>query len=260
MNSVQKEILTLFKALKSELDANHIQYISAGGTTIGAVRHQGFIPWDDDMDIAMERQAFEVFRAVVQHNDGKIGNLEVILPETTENAFCYAKVYSSSAEDGFYDKTNGMRGLFIDIFPLDFVSSSKIHRYADFLHFKVLNKVILQRQLGSHSPFGPKWLPFMPVILWYQSFSLENLKQKRLTLMTTRKSNHAIMTNYGGPYKFDRDNYLTNEIKVSSELKFEDTTIKVPDGFDTLLTRTYGDYMALPPEKDREAGHILKTK
>ncbi|WP_225420746.1 LicD family protein [Lacticaseibacillus porcinae] len=258
---MQSEILELFEVMRKEFDQHELRYISAGGTTIGAIRHKGFIPWDDDMDVAMTRVEFEKLRAIVNKQSGKLGKLHVLLPGDVANPFSYAKVYAERNDPAYLDESSGITGLFIDVFPLDVVSENKRKRHLDFLHFKVLNKAIIRRHVGSRSSFGAKWWIFLPMFGWYRLFSLNSLKQKRERfLRVNRPTTGETLTNYGGPYAFDKDNYLWKEIKESIEMPFETTHISVPTGYDTLLTRTYGDYMKVPDRAEQHPGHIRDSE
>lgn len=260
MNQVQSTILVTLKSLMGALEAEKVNYFSIGGTSIGAVRHQGFIPWDDDVDIGMRRKDFDQFCDLVRKKQGLLADLEVILPEDPVNPFIFAKVICPGTEDQYIDETNGLRGLFIDIFPFDEIVSVKFSEQLTFLHFKLLNKAVLRKQVGTRAKIGPAWIPFLPLLGWYLTYNLADLKRKRERVVRKfGRSGSDIYFNYSTPYRLRNDYIFESEIAHSTPYKFEDTTVPMPDGFDGILKRVYGDYMKLPPDAERSGSHIGKS-
>ena len=147
-----KELLELQLNILRDVDAfcrkNNIQYTVDGGTCIGAVRHKGYIPWDDDIDIAMTRPNYEKF---INSFNGTYENLEVLAPELDWNYYApYANVVDKrTILDEGANGHHGMEiGVKIDVFPIDGVATEmceyhsinkKIHNLWDALYVKRVN-------------------------------------------------------------------------------------------------------------------------
>ena len=111
-------ILGILKKLISICEEHHIDYYCCGGTAIGAVRHHGMIPWDDDIDVFMPRPDYDRFIAVCQQTD--LGDFELLTPYNKDNYFMYfSKLCKKGTTILERHDTPCVFGLFVDIFPLD---------------------------------------------------------------------------------------------------------------------------------------------
>ena len=124
MNEFQGKLLEMLTWLHEFLQKNHLNYYVIGGTMLGAVRHQGFIPWDDDADIAMPRKDYEklidLLKDPVDHYV-----VESVHSPAKDYSYLIAKLYDTNTTLIDASKTLPKRGLFIDIFPLDGIGETK---------------------------------------------------------------------------------------------------------------------------------------
>ena len=238
---------------------NNINYFLAHGTLIGAVRHKGFIPWDDDIDIAMPRQDYDRF---ISTFNGTYPHLKVLSFDTADK-YCYpiAKVYDNRTimKENIVNTYPGM-GINIDIFPIDGIPDSPEDAA------KHLNRLIRwgklreikQVKLSSSRSFAKNILLLLLRILLLP-FTNRFFLQKM--------DNMARSVPYGSTKYAGSIAYFTIMFKPVSVSAFQNTVdapfeghlFKIPQGYDEWLRNIFGDYMQLPPEEKRVTHHVFEA-
>lgn len=264
LRKVQLTQLEISKEIKRVCDENEIEYWLDSGSTLGAIRHKGFIPWDDDMDIGMKRDAYEEFLRIAP---SKLRPGYYLQQWETDNgyAFPFAKVRKNNTVyiENTSRNSSAHNGIYVDVFPYDNFGND-VGKQGNPL--KSL-KAIMQIKSGVRSWEGQdkintiRFLKNIPAIVLSPFYSREKLIKKYYSLAT-------MYNNKPTEYYFPQgiSNYGKWIIPVSAmeemiEVPFEDTTFKVPKGYDVYLTHAYGDYMKLPPEDKRENRHqIIEVK
>ena len=248
----------------SELDKvcrkHKINYTIFGGTLLGAVRHQGYIPWDDDADIAMLREDYEKFKSVAHELNSNICYFQD--HETDPDyRWGYAKLRRTNTKyvRVGQEHMKGKTGFFIDIFPMDDIPKSTIGQMFNDFHCYCLRK-ILYAEVGKYSD-NANWL----MKKWYSLLSKisTNKVYKNLNKMTSKSKNDS--DNRVRCYLFPATGklYKKNPIKIRYgmpkqwftdlvEYTFEDKKFFGTRDYDTCLEYIYGDYMKLPPEDKRD--------
>jgi len=235
-DDVIKDImLQIFDYVDKFCKANNISYTMSGGTLLGAIRHQGFIPWDDDMDMQMLREDYKKFTRLWNHKSSQHPYILINL-ESGNSPYSFGKIYDPRTiiQDDNGRIINNL-GVFIDIFPLDKVvnmTDFKIrHSITKKLHvvkFKLqLNRIVV---LTS-------WLINIISQLCYSRHF-----QYYYEMVAGLKCKKPI------PKKV----FLKYEERVFENRRY----MSVVD-YDTYLTETYGDYMKLPPHHERITPHSL---
>lgn len=248
-----KKIMVDILVKVDEICTKHnIDYFIDWGTLLGAVRHKGFIPWDDDVDISMPRADFENFKKVAQEELGELYFMQT--PETDKHYKYYhipmkirhtKSKYVEIVETGD-EKFN--QGIYIDVFPLDYYPTGSLNRKVQNI-YKFLNErcVLLDRPFSEFSMQRKVIYPLVYILFKVFSDNTRNKIVNKLSKCGKRDENKYWM----GPDVYDWHVYSKDEIFPLKEIKFEGKTFKGPNKPHEMLTSMYGDYMKLPKEEDR---------
>lgn len=255
---IQREIFEIFKAVDFVCEKNNLRYYAIGGTCLGAVRHNGFIPWDDDLDIAMPREDYERFLAVAKTQ--LPSHLEVITPESTQHYLnLFSKVHNINTtfiQDCVKDYSDGAMGIFVDIMPLDGIPDSKLSRRLFFFRIKALWKLNLNRRFEADYFHQGRSLWIWKIIKKLIDLApYDYYFQKRERIMRRRKLSDTKCSCYGWSYECDRVVFDSKDFEEDIRHPFEDGKIRIPKGYDHFLRSLFGEYMVLPPEEKRVSCH-----
>ena len=231
-------------------EAHGLTYFLSSGTLIGAVRHGGYIPWDDDIDIYMPRKDYErLLREFKSDNQYKL------LDSAKELHYYYtfAKVVDLRTLM-VEEETEGYEiGVYIDVFPVDYVPDDLKERERVFKRKKLLYKI--RRCKISHSNPLNSRLAYWCYKLLPISVSQLNRMIRRLIVCEEPTRYVCHMTEAGPSIK---GCFPAEDIVSQVDIKFEDRMYKTMVGYKDYLSRTYGDYMKLPPV-DQRVTHKFKA-
>ena len=239
-------------------DKHHLNYYLVGGTAIGAVRHSGFIPWDDDIDVAMLREDYEKFLdiAIEELPDKYFLQYE----KTDKNYYLgFAKIRKNNTlfeTEGCY-RYKSHKGIFFDIFPIDYNPD----RYSK----KLRLEVVMIRSIIETLKYKNKNLYFKHIRNKLISVPLIPFTNKKLHKMLNRisKMNNKKEHNYAGiycaQYPYQRDIYDIKTVNPPKKIMFEGKKYNVFHDVDAYLKGLYGDYMTLPPKEKQISHHSFKA-
>ena len=254
-SALKSRLLEVFRFTKDFLQRHNLRYIGCGGTVLGAVRHKGFIPWDDDIDLYMPRRDYERLLSLEQEFQGSGYKL---LNWTTPGYYMpFAKIADQGSTVWEFKHLPFLFGVSIDIFPLD--------------EFDEPDEVIIARQYRSHHYFD-KYLnavshyTFADILQSVRKGDVHRLGVQVLSkwrsrcpekyLDAFRRFEEGYKHNGEGPKcvcvtQWEGRIFQSEWFRDVIEVPFEDTTLIVPRDYDSYLRLLYGDYMQLPPEEKR---------
>lgn len=222
-----------------------IKYMLFAGTAIGAVRHQGFIPWDDDLDVTMLRSEYERFMKIAPKElDSEKYFLQKEYSEHWPMFFSKLKKNGTACIERYVPKDPLVhQGVYIDIFPCDNLSDHRLIRKLQFAASKVVIAKSLDRR-GYLTDSRIKKM-FMCLCRLFPLKPLHSFAQMR------GKNSKMVHTFFAAASKYEKNIYPREWFTDTMELDFETGKFPVSARCDELLTKIYGDYMVLPPEEER---------
>ena len=250
LQMAELEILNEFVRICEKHD---LTYYLVGGTLLGAVRHQGFIPWDDDIDVAMPRADYDRLVEVCGEDLG--AEYFYQSPETDPYYFLtYAKIRKNGTEiyEERFKDARFHKGIFIDVFPLDFCPRPGVVCH---LLFNVLAVMNYRGQVDSGEPYEPyKELSGKIGYTLLRLFSPKGLVKVRkgLLRLSARLSDGAWLASYSGAYGYRREVYPAAWFQKGEKVCFEAKAYVGPEKFNIILPHVYGsDYMRLPAKQEK---------
>ena len=251
--------LLLAAELKRICEKHNIKYFIIAGTLLGAVRHKGFIPWDDDMDFAIMRKDYAKFLSVCKTELGD----KFILQEMFSD-LDYALPVAKLILKGTYfvernaSKSKSQKGIFIDIFPFDSIPDGDEQRKKHNKSTYFLKRLFLAKQGYTIAEKGQIIKSFVYFMLKLLSlFVSKKYIRNRLDneLRRYENENTKKVAALGGAYGYTKESVERRWFDKTVELPFEDITLAAPKDYVEYLTYFYGDYMTPPPEDKRYNRH-----
>ena len=262
MEENRRILLKMLDTFAKYCDEHGIRYTLSGGTLLGAMRHHGFIPWDDDIDINMPRPDIERLYKI---SKGKIGEYSIIRPGNDKFTGSFYRIYDN---DTVMENSLGMKNdrpvynpVFIDIFPVEGLPKSKLAIRLYYETASILRKMMRVSQRDNVAAKNTRqlilnYIGYYPVrifgykrlVRWFQKYiQLFDFEKAELVgVMSASK--------YKTQEVIDRKDYV-NLIDV----EFEGKKYHGPSNYDRYLTQLYGDYMKMPPLEQQKTHHTFKV-
>ena len=259
LKKLQRCELEILNDFTKVCEENNLSYFGFGGTGIGALRHGGFIPWDDDIDLGISREDYkkvvEIFERDYAHkytvvsaekfNDFPVMNTHIIIKDS--------QFITAEDKYGKYPK-----GIFLDIFPIDNTSDDEKLRLKHLKKTWILSKILIIKHIPfPHLPFSglkAKVAHCVTAAMWLLLKLVSHKFLYNLCLKECTKYNHT-ETNYTAyccGSKFCGNIYNKHQIYPLRKIKFEDTVMYFPHDLEGILTAEYGDFMQVPPPEKQK--------
>lgn len=266
MNELQNCQLELLKAFIKVCEKHNLTYFLVGGTCLGAVRHKGFIPWDDDIDVGLPREDYDKFIKLQKEFEGT--NFFIQTFETDKKySYNYAKLRDSSTTyiENFYKTTQFNHGVWIDIFPIDGFSLDDKEPYESFAKkvkwtWKQVRPIYcwnLRRKFSLRTFFKDLGINIVALPFWF--FNINHWRNRHVDKVVKKipYKDAKLVGNYFGT-NFKREAMPKEIYDGVSRLTFEGIEVNVPKDYDKYLSLLYHDYMKLPP-LDQQVGHHINS-
>ena len=259
VKEIQEVLLRIMKYVHTFCVENDIKYSLDGGTLIGSIRHKGFIPWDDDIDIAMPRPYYNIFVKTFKDSN----EFKLFAPEKRNSFINYARVCDIKNTIGDYHTpwTKEDVGVWIDVFPIDGEAEDEetwkkeVHRLIQYRYLMFYSRLphVKFRKDASITE-NAKTLIKKICFSWMNTNYINKKSIKLQTSHDFKTSSYCgqmAFLNMWDKKRMPREWYDCEYILQP----FEDTELYITTAYDQVLTSLYGNYMKLPPEEDRKPGH-----
>ena len=239
LRKMQLRMLDMLKYIDKICRENNITYWLSSGTCLGAVRHGGFIPWDDDIDIEMLEKDYKKLRNIIKQQS-KIPFIWQDRETDEDYKYPFAKLrdkYSIITERNGHDSHYKYKGIFIDIFILTPSNSLKIRKFTTFLYSWSIRKISKTKMLKRYSGIVYKVLSILERIqaIWAQDR----------------------LRHISGTYFYKERRY--HDIGKVKYIKFEDTFLPIPKYYHNYLSLLYSNYSQLPSLSNLSLPHTIKV-
>lgn len=252
----QKKItLNILEKLIKIFEENNITYFAYFGTLLGAIRHGGMIPWDDDIDLAMPRSDYDKLCEI----EWEKYNLKLSHPAIDPG---YALSFGKLSDRSTFVLCNqgrnifGSAGVAVDIFPIDGLPKYRINSYFQSKSIRMLSKIKSFKDqkicFASPSHFLDKIIKNLAII-FARTVSVKIILRLIDVISAVNKNSSEISCRVE-PY-FGRESINFDDLYPLNFFKFENVSLPIPKNYDKLLTQLYGDYMEPPDESNRESTH-----
>ena len=248
--------LEMLKDIDAFCRTNDIRYSLGGGTLLGAIRHKGFIPWDDDVDIMMPRDDYDRFISTYNSKNSPFKCINYVKKKDVRYAKAWAKVHDTRTIcKETQEKADLRHGVFIDVFPIDGLPEDErkcakfLKRNASYKHRLKMSMVRVHKYSRNMNIFKFVLSQIVPTKVW-----------KKLSDRTSRKYRFDISKYAGattGSYLM-RERYPRELFEHYIDIPFEGCTLRAVKEWHTYLEQHYNNYMTLPPE-DQRATHSIKA-
>lgn len=270
--AVKKILLEMYRDLATLCEKNNLCLFLVGGSALGAVRHKGFIPWDDDLDTAMKRSDYNKLTSLLAN--GALGDkYEYSCPGHGIDSKClFLKIFRKGTV--YEELANSSKefplGIFIDIFPIDIAPAPGFKRrikglLSDLIGFISVSVLFAQYPSKDFETFMAqdkdarrRYQQRIAIGRFFRLFGNHSFWANRFDRFVQEKKETGFYTIPSGRKHYIGEILEAQTFFPGSHGEFEGFDVLLPQDVDCYLTNLYGDYMTLPPEDKRECHYIMK--
>ena len=266
MKRLHSVLIELLDYIDEVCREQNIEYFLNCGSVLGAIRHKGFIPWDDDIDVMLPRDSYDRLIKYLSQNK----NSKYFLQNEKSEPNYYSlfsklrkigTVFLESGTEGLFNNN----GIYVDIFPLDFSDSISGFSYKfDCIRIRLIKHALRFRYCKktykkTHGVIS--YLVSLISCIPYIFFNTEYLFKEANRLMQKRnKRPHNYVISYTGIYSMEKETMPAKVYYPSKRVEFEGEMYPVCNDYEYYLRHYYGDYMKLPPEEKRHTHEPVKLE
>lgn len=252
IRETQMAILKVAKEIHRICEENDIKYIMMGGTFIGAARHKGFIPWDDDIDFGMTYDQYMKFIDVAKNLNHSWLEFDIPSLDNKDYANMFIKAYDKNTTFIEVHKEKSVKGVFVDIFPVTYCKNTKEECQKELHKAKIIRKMLQSKKYDLY-PHRPVLRFFVNCLMPLVSMkSLVKKAQKQIDRLYANKTKYMVALDGTEKDVYDSKYFLEPFVLYP----FEDTNFWGIKDYDGFLTDVFKDYMKLPPEDKRLPHHL----
>lgn len=259
LREAQFRMLYILEEVDRICKKHKISYWVDSGTLLGSIRHRGFIPWDDDLDIGMLREDYVKF-------------LDVVSKELKDEYFCqtplsdkyaeapWAKIRDNNSKINFDNGVKEHSGIFIDIFPYDTLSKKdKVFKFSinGIMKLKAFTKFKFKKPYIFNFPRNIIVSLLKAIGVLYNIIPYRKFIKKSYKLANKKKDHSHDEINYGIEVPWSI-NLHKKDVFPLKYYDFEHIKVPVPNEYEKILCRLYGDWTELPREEERNPSHSSK--
>lgn len=257
------KLVGILQKIMEICEENNIHWFVGYGACIGAIRHKGCIPWDDDIDVCMPRPDYDRFIEICKKT--VLGDYELATPYDTPGYYVsFVRMYDKNSTLYFTTSSLHVSGIYIDIFPIDGVSDGNIKSHLRYCRF--FKKISKHSRLYYPKSFRRNLIKrgkiLAYLIILFTSLCRRPIQKVSLKMIerTTRKypfESSKYCMYYGVVYGMK--GVIPKEwIEETIWVPFENIQVRIPKHYHEYLTHIYGDYMTPPPDDKKDDRHIVK--
>ena len=264
----EQEIKSISRKILKEIDticrANNIKYSLIAGTLLGAVRHKGFIPWDDDIDIAMTRKNYQMFVEYCATH-GTTFELKCLEMDRQYN-YLFAKACNKDTVvvEKIGNRSQCSYGVFVDIFPMDYIGDTfeEAKKNVDIMKLNRSLIIAYNWKKFQRNPRNSIWKEPIRFAFYLitRAINIKNIEKKtedfyiNLSRSKTKYIADAVDNGYSYKAIFPSDLF-----EKYIEVEFEEDRYFAIQGYESWLKQTYGNYMELPPTEKQISHHSFEA-
>lgn len=260
IEEVKRIQLDILSALDEFCRSNNIQYTIIDGTLLGAVRHGGYIPWDDDIDVAMERKNYDLFIQLFPSlYEGKYKLASLECDKQWDRA--YGCMYDDRTKLVYRNNSSVATGILIDIFPIDEVPDSEVEWE------RLKKKILFYNKLSalkSSTSFRVSQSVIKNIFAGILKILLKPISKRKVAEWHDRMARSYNGKGYRCGYETTfglgaLKRFKLADLRETIVYSFEDRFFRGIKNYHSVLTDIYGDYMKLPPEEKRISHHSFEA-
>ena len=244
----QRALLEMLKDFDAVCQRHGIKYQLFAGTALGTVRHHGFIPWDDDVDVILLRSEYErFFEEAAKDFDAEKYYVQQENTPHWPMQFSKLRLNGTTCIEKYHPRDKKIhQGVYIDIFPLDNLADNKLTRKLQFAASKiVIAKALYERGYETHNLFKRAFMQLCRM-----------LPQKSVAKFCMRKDDsksQMVHSFFAAGKKYEKNIFPREWFEETTEMQFEDENFPVSMHYDAILSRLYGDYHKIPTPEERKS-------